>query len=167
MAATPAPALTPSPAPALTPTFQVLMELIKDTVPAGVINVVTGYGTEAGAALTQSKGIAKVAFTGSTPTGTAVLKEAAESLIPVTVELGGKSPNIVFSSVMSSDDAFLDKAVEGAVLFALNQGEVCTQQSRLLVQEEIYVCHRQIEPKTSRPQAGLLYSHALTRLSPF
>ena len=130
-----------------TPTsIMALMELIKDTVPPGVLNVVTGYGTEAGAALTQSKGIAKVAFTGSTPTGTAVLKEAAESLIPVTVELGGKSPNIVFSSVMSSDDAFLDKAVEGAVLFALNQGEVCTQQSRLLVQEDIYVCRRKIEP---------------------
>lgn len=116
----------------------VLMDLIKDHVPAGVINVVTGYGSEAGSALAKSKGVAKLGFTGSTATGTAVLKEAAESLIPVTLELGGKSPNIFFSSVMDQDDAFLDKAVEGAVLFALNQGEVCTCQSRLLVQEDIY-----------------------------
>ena len=122
-----------------TPTsIMALMELIKDVVPPGVINVVSGYGAEAGEALASSQGIAKLAFTGSTATGTHVLKKAAESLIPTTVELGGKSPNIFFSSVMDEDDAFLDKAVEGAVLFALNQGEVCTCQSRLLVQEDIY-----------------------------
>ena len=115
-----------------------LMELLQDVVPPGVINVVTGYGAEAGSALAKSKGIAKLGFTGSTDTGKAILKEAAESLIPVTLELGGKSPNIFFSSVMDADDAFLDKAVEGAVLFALNQGEVCTCQSRLLVQEDIF-----------------------------
>jgi len=122
-----------------TPTsIMVLMELIKDVLPAGVVNVVTGYGSEAGSALAKSKGIAKLGFTGSTATGTAILKEAAESLIPTTLELGGKSPNIFFSSVMDQDDAFLDKAVEGAVLFALNQGEVCTCNSRMLVQEDIY-----------------------------
>jgi aldehyde dehydrogenase len=122
-----------------TPTsIMALMELLQDVVPPGVINVVTGYGAEAGSALAKSKGIAKLGFTGSTATGTAILKEAAESLIPVTLELGGKSPNIFFSSVMDADDAFLDKAVEGAVLFALNQGEVCTCQSRLLVQEDIF-----------------------------
>lgn len=122
-----------------TPTsIMVLMDLIKDVVPPGVINVVTGYGAEAGDALASSDGIAKLAFTGSTATGIAVAKKAADSLIPVTLELGGKSPNIFFSSIMNEDDELLDKAVEGAVLFALNQGEVCTCQSRLLVQEDIY-----------------------------
>ena len=86
-----------------------------------VINVVTGYGAEAGVALASSKGIAKVGFTGSTATGTAVLQAAADNLIPATMELGGKSPNIFFSSIADEDDALLDKAVEGAVLFALNQ----------------------------------------------
>jgi len=122
-----------------TPTsIMCFMDLIKDTLPPGVINVVSGYGAEAGEALATSKGIAKLAFTGSTATGTSILKAAADNLIPTTLELGGKSPNIFFSSVCDADDAFLDKAVEGAVLFALNQGEVCTCQSRLLVQEEIY-----------------------------
>jgi len=122
-----------------TPTsIMALMELIAGEVPAGVLNVVTGYGAEAGDALANSKGIAKLAFTGSTATGTRILQAAAESLIPTTLELGGKSPNIFFSSIMDQDDALLDKAVEGAVLFALNQGEVCTCQSRLLVQEDIY-----------------------------
>merc|ERR1719272_2478267 len=116
-----------------------LMDLIKDVLPPGVINVVTGFGAEAGDALAKSKSINKLAFTGSTVTGQYILQEAAESLIPVTLELGGKSPNIFFSSIMDEDDALLDKAVEGAVLFALNQGEVCTCQSRLLVQEDIYV----------------------------
>merc|ERR1712113_561865 len=101
-------------------------------------NVVTGYGREAGAALAESRGIAKVGFTGSTATGTKILKAAADSLIPTTLELGGKSPNIFFSSICDKDDELLDKAIEGAVLFALNQGEVCTCQSRLLVQEDIY-----------------------------
>ena len=115
-----------------------LMELIKDVVPPGVINVVTGYGAEAGKALAESTGIAKIAFTGSTNTGTAILSAAAANLIPATMELGGKSPNIFFSSIADHDDALFDKAVEGAVLFALNQGEVCTCQSRLLIQEDIY-----------------------------
>lgn len=122
-----------------TPTsIMAFMDLIKDELPAGVLNVVSGFGAEAGDALAHSQGIAKLGFTGSTATGTAIAKAAAESLIPVTLELGGKSPNIFFSSVMDADDAFLDKAVEGAVMFALNQGEVCTCQSRLLVQEDIY-----------------------------
>jgi aldehyde dehydrogenase len=115
-----------------------LMELIKDAVPAGLINVVSGFGPEAGEALATSKGIAKLGFTGSTVTGTRILKAAADSMIPTTLELGGKSPNIFFKSVCDADDEFFDKAVEGAVLFALNQGEVCTCQSRLLVHEDIY-----------------------------
>lgn len=122
-----------------TPTsIMVLMDLIKDELPPGVINVVTGFGAEAGEALTSSEGIAKLAFTGSTVTGKKIMKKAADLMIPVTLELGGKSPNIFFSSIFDQDDAFLDKAVEGAVMFALNQGEVCTCQSRLLVQEDIY-----------------------------
>lgn len=124
-----------------TPTsIMALMELIKEAniLPPGVLNVVTGFGAEAGEALATSKGIDKVAFTGSTATGTHVLHAAADSLIPTTLELGGKSPSVFFSSVCDKDDEFLDKAVEGAVLFALNQGEVCTCNSRWLVQEDIY-----------------------------
>jgi aldehyde dehydrogenase len=122
-----------------TPTsIMALMELLQDVVPPGVINVVTGYGAEAGTALASHTGIAKIGFTGSTATGTYVLKAAADNLIPATMELGGKSPNIFFSSIADKDDALLDKAVEGAVMFALNQGEVCTCQSRLLIQEDIY-----------------------------
>lgn len=122
-----------------TPTsIMVLMELLQDVIPPGVLNVVTGYGKEAGEALATSKGIAKLAFTGSTATGTHVLKNAADLLIPTTLELGGKSPNIFFSSIADKDDELFDKAIEGAVLFAFNQGEVCTCQSRLLVQEDIF-----------------------------
>merc|ERR1712187_1036642 len=122
-----------------TPTsIMALMELIQKEIPPGVINVVTGYGAEAGQALATHKDIAKIASTGSTATGTHILKCAAENLIPSTVELGGKSPQIFFPSVFDADDAFLDKAVEGAVLFALNQGEDCTCNSRLLVHEDIY-----------------------------
>jgi aldehyde dehydrogenase len=122
-----------------TPTsIMVLMDILKDVIPPGVINVVTGFGKEAGEALATSKGIAKIAFTGSTATGQRIMKAAGENLIPATLELGGKSPNIFFPSVMDKDDEFLDKAVEGAVLFALNQGEVCTCQSRLLVHEDIF-----------------------------
>ena len=122
-----------------TPTsIMALMELISDAVPAGVINVVTGYGIEAGTALASHTDIAKIGFTGSTATGAHILKAAADNLIPATMELGGKSPNIFFSSIADEDDALLDKAVEGAVMFALNQGEVCTCQSRLLVQEDIF-----------------------------
>jgi aldehyde dehydrogenase len=115
-----------------------LMELIQDLLPAGVLNIVTGFGLEAGKPLAQSPGIAKVAFTGETTTGRLIMQYASENLIPVTMELGGKSPNIFFPSVMDADDEFLDKAIEGAVLFALNQGEVCTCPSRILVHESIF-----------------------------
>lgn len=122
-----------------TPTsIMVFMDLIKDVLPPGVLNVVTGFGEEAGAALATSKVISKLAFTGETTTGKLIMKNAADNLIPVTMELGGKSPQIFFSSVLDHDDEFLDKAVEGAVLFALNQGEVCTCPSRMLIQEDIY-----------------------------
>ncbi|OYU80109.1 MAG: aldehyde dehydrogenase, partial [Flavobacterium sp. BFFFF1] len=110
-----------------TPTsIMILMELIGDLLPPGVLNIVTGFGPEAGKPLAQSEKIAKVSFTGETTTGRLIMQYASENLIPVTMELGGKSPNIFFSSVADEDDAFFDKAVEGAVLFALNQGEVCT-----------------------------------------
>ena len=122
-----------------TPTsIMVLMELIADVVPPGVINVVTGFGAEAGKPLATSKKVAKVAFTGETTTGRLIMQYASENLIPVTMELGGKSPNIFMKSVADADDAFFDKAVEGAVMFALNQGEVCTCPSRILVHEDIY-----------------------------
>jgi aldehyde dehydrogenase len=122
-----------------TPTsIMCLLELIQDVLPAGVLNVVTGFGLEAGKPLAQSPRIAKVAFTGETTTGRLIMQYASENLIPVTMELGGKSPNIFFSSVADADDAYFNKAVEGAVMFALNQGEVCTCPSRILVQEDIY-----------------------------
>ncbi len=116
----------------------ILMELIADILPPGVLNVVNGYGREAGMPLATSRRIAKIAFTGSTATGRVIAQAAATSLIPATFELGGKSPNIFFEDVMAADDAFLDKAVEGMVLFAFNQGEVCTCPSRALIQESIY-----------------------------
>ncbi|MCQ4437244.1 aldehyde dehydrogenase family protein, partial [Clostridioides difficile] len=116
----------------------VLMELIGDLFPAGTINIVNGCGKEAGEALATSKRIAKIAFTGSTPVGKHILRAAADNLIPSTVELGGKSPNIFFADVLDQDDAFLDKALEGLALFARNQGEVCTCPSRILIQESIY-----------------------------
>ncbi|MCC6007434.1 MAG: aldehyde dehydrogenase family protein [Rhodobacteraceae bacterium] len=118
--------------------IMVLAELIADLLPAGVLNIVNGTGTEVGAPLASSRRIAKIAFTGSTQTGRKIMQAATENLIPVTLELGGKSPNIFFSDVMAQDDAFLDKAVEGFVLFAFNQGEVCTCPSRALIQEDIY-----------------------------
>lgn len=122
-----------------TPTsIMVLMELIGNIVPAGVINVVTGFGIEAGKPLATSTRVAKVAFTGETTTGRLIMQYASENLIPVTMELGGKSPNIFMKSVADADDEFFDKAVEGAVMFALNQGEVCTCPSRILVHEDIY-----------------------------
>jgi aldehyde dehydrogenase len=116
----------------------VLMEVIGDLLPAGVLNVVNGYGAEAGQALATSKRIAKIAFTGSTPVGSHILKCAAENIIPSTVELGGKSPNIYFEDIMNFEDEFISKCVEGTVLAFFNQGEVCTCPSRLLVQESIY-----------------------------
>ncbi|MCY4778024.1 aldehyde dehydrogenase [Sphingobacterium sp. UT-1RO-CII-1] len=122
-----------------TPTsIMVLMELIGDLIPEGVVNVVNGFGSELGRALVANPKVSKAAFTGSTATGRMVMQYATENIIPVTLELGGKSPNIFFNSVMDHDDAFLDKAIEGAVLFALNQGEICTCPSRLLIQEDIY-----------------------------
>ena len=122
-----------------TPTsIMCLLEIIKDIVPAGVLNVVTGFGPEAGKPLAQSPRISKVSFTGETTTGRLIMQYASENLIPVTMELGGKSPNIFFPSVADADDDFFDKAVEGAVLFAVNQGEVCTCPSRILVHESIY-----------------------------
>ncbi|MPT35971.1 MAG: aldehyde dehydrogenase [Flavobacterium sp.] len=116
----------------------VLMDLIKDVVPPGVINIVNGFGIEAGKPLATSPRIAKVSFTGETTTGRLIMQYAAENIIPSTMELGGKSPNIFFKSVADADDAFFDKAVEGAVMFALNQGEICTCPSRMLVHEAIY-----------------------------
>ena len=122
-----------------TPTsIMVLMELIGDILPPGVLNIVTGFGPEAGKPLASSPRIAKVSFTGETTTGRLIMQYASENLIPVTMELGGKSPNIFFESVADADDEFFDKAIEGAVLFALNQGEVCTCPSRILVHENIY-----------------------------
>lgn len=116
----------------------VLAGLIADLLPAGVLNIVNGFGREAGMPLATSKRIAKIAFTGSTATGRHIAQAAAANLIPATLELGGKSPNLFFDDVMAEDDAFLDKAIEGLVLFAFNQGEVCTCPSRALIQEGIY-----------------------------
>jgi aldehyde dehydrogenase len=116
----------------------VWLELIGDLLPPGVLNVVNGFGLEAGKPLASSSRIAKIAFTGETTTGRLIMQYASQNLIPVTLELGGKSPNIFFDDVMAKDDAFLDKAIEGFVLFALNQGEVCTCPSRALVHESIY-----------------------------
>jgi aldehyde dehydrogenase len=113
------------------------IDLIKDLLPPGVVNVVHGFGPEAGKPLAQSSRVAKVAFTGETTTGRLIMQYASENLIPVTLELGGKSPNIFFDSVMAEDDAFFDKCLEGAAMFALNQGEVCTCPSRVLVQNSI------------------------------
>lgn len=116
----------------------VMAELIADLLPPGVLNIVNGYGREAGMPLATSRRIAKIAFTGSTATGKVIAQAAAGNLIPATLELGGKSPNLFFDDVMAADDAFLDKAIEGLVLFAFNQGEVCTCPSRALIQESIY-----------------------------
>ncbi len=115
-----------------------LAEVIGGIVPPGVLNIVNGPGAEIGKALASNKRIAKVSFTGETVTGRLIMSYAAQNLIPSTTELGGKSPNIFFEDVMASDDAFLDKAIEGLVLFAFNKGEVCTCPSRALIQESIY-----------------------------
>ena len=113
-------------------------ELVGDLLPPGVLNIVNGYGLEAGKPLASSSRIAKIAFTGETTTGRLIMQYASQNLIPVTLELGGKSPNIFFSDVTAEDDDYLDKAIEGFVMFALNQGEVCTCPSRALIQESIY-----------------------------
>ncbi len=115
-----------------------LLSFIEDLLPPGVLNIVNGIGEEAGAALSASPRIAKIAFTGSTPVGKLIMKAAADNLTNITLELGGKSPNIFFADVMNEDDDFLDKALEGFTMFALNQGEICTCPSRALVQESIY-----------------------------
>ncbi len=115
-----------------------LVELIGDLLPAGVVNVVNGFGVEAGKPLASSPRISKIAFTGETTTGRLIMQYASENLIPVTLELGGKSPNIFFEDVAAEHDAFYDKALEGFAMFALNQGEVCTCPSRALVQRSIY-----------------------------
>jgi aldehyde dehydrogenase len=118
--------------------IMVLMELIGDLLPPGVLNVVNGFGLEAGKPLASNKRIAKIAFTGETSTGRLIMQYASQNLIPVTLELGGKSPNIFFQDVTAEDDDYLDKALEGFAMFALNQGEVCTCPSRALVHEKIY-----------------------------
>ena len=131
--------------------IMVFMDLIADLLPPGVLNVVNGFGLEAGKPLASSKRIAKIAFTGETSTGRLIMQYAAENLIPVTLELGGKSPNVFFADVAREDDDFLDKALEGFAMFALNQGEVCTCPSRALVQESIY--ERFMEKAVKRVEA--------------
>ncbi|GGO98866.1 aldehyde dehydrogenase [Stakelama pacifica] len=131
--------------------IMVWLEIVGDLLPAGVLNVVNGFGLEAGKPLASSKRIAKIAFTGETGTGRLIMQYASENLIPVTLELGGKSPNIFFADVAREDDDFLDKAIEGFAMFALNQGEVCTCPSRALVQESIY--DRFMERAIKRVQA--------------
>ncbi|MGV1837065.1 aldehyde dehydrogenase [Rhizobium rhizogenes] len=116
----------------------VFAELIADILPPGVLNIVNGFGLEAGKPLASSPRIAKIAFTGETTTGRLIMQYASQNLIPITLELGGKSPNIFFKDVAEEDDDFLDKAIEGFVMFALNQGEVCTCPSRALIHESIY-----------------------------
>jgi len=139
-----APALAAGNAVVLKPAEQtpasilLLMELIEDLIPPGVVNIVNGFGLEAGKPLASSNRIAKIAFTGETTTGRLIMQYASQNLIPVTLELGGKSPNIFFKDVLEEDDDFFDKALEGFAMFALNQGEVCTCPSRALIQESIY-----------------------------
>ena len=117
--------------------IMVLMELIGHLIPPGVVNIVNGYGLEAGKPLASSTRIAKIAFTGETTTGRMILQYASQNLIPSTLELGGKSPNIFFKDIAEADDDFFDKCIEGFVMFALNQGEVCTCPSRALIHEDI------------------------------
>ena len=135
-----------------------LMELIGDLLPPGVVNVVNGFGTEAGKPLASSPRIAKIAFTGETTTGRLIMQYASDNIIPVTLELGGKSPNLFFADVADADDAFYDKALEGFVLFALNQGEVCTCPSRALIEEKIY--DKFLTDATKRTQA-IIQGHPL------
>jgi aldehyde dehydrogenase len=118
--------------------IMVWIELVADLLPPGVLNIVNGFGLEAGKPLASSNRIAKIAFTGETTTGRLIMQYASQNLIPVTLELGGKSPNIFFKDVAAEDDDFFDKAIEGFVMFALNQGEVCTCPSRALVHEDIF-----------------------------
>ncbi|HZZ49111.1 MAG TPA: aldehyde dehydrogenase family protein [Pseudonocardia sp.] len=139
-----APALAAGNAVVLKPAEQtpasihVLLDAVADLLPPGVLNIVNGFGVEAGKPLASNKRIRKIAFTGETTTGRLIMQYASENLIPVTLELGGKSPNVFFNDVAAQDDAFYDKALEGFAMFALNQGEVCTCPSRALIQQEIY-----------------------------
>ncbi len=135
-----------------------LMELIADLLPAGVVNIVNGFGVEAGKPLASSPRIAKIAFTGETTTGRLIMQYASENIIPVTLELGGKSPNIFFADVAAEDDAFYDKALEGFALFALNQGEVCTCPSRALIDTKIY--DKFLSDATARTKA-IIQGHPL------
>ena len=152
-----APALAAGNAVVLKPAEQtplsilVLLELVGDLLPQGVLNVVNGFGLEAGKPLASSKRINKVAFTGETTTGRLIMQYASQNIIPVTLELGGKSPNIFFADTMREDDAYFDKCLEGFAMFALNQGEVCTCPSRALVEESIY--DRFMERATKRVEA--------------
>src|ERR1700681_4211111 len=126
------------PAEQMPPALLVMSDLVQVMLPPGVLNIINGFGLEAGKPLASNPRIAKIAFTGETTTGRLIMQYAAENIIPVTLELGGKSPNIFFADVLNEDDAFFDKALEGFTMFALNQGEVCTCPSRALVQESIY-----------------------------
>jgi aldehyde dehydrogenase len=114
------------------------MELMADILPPGILNVVNGFGVEAGKPLASSTRIGKIAFTGETTTGRLIMQYASQNIIPVTLELGGKSPNIFFADVLRENDDFFDKCLEGFAMFALNQGEVCTCPSRAIIQESIY-----------------------------
>ncbi len=140
-----------------------VLELVGDLLPAGVLNVVNGFGVEAGKPLASSNRIAKVAFTGETTTGRLIMQYASQNLIPVTLELGGKSPNIFFESVAGERDAFYDKALEGFTLFALNQGEVCTCPSRALVQESIYSDFVQRRARPGRARSSRATRSTTTR----
>lgn len=137
--------------------IMVWLELVGDVIPDGVLNVVNGYGPEAGQALATNERISKIAFTGETTTGRLIMQYASENIIPVTLELGGEGPNVFFESVMDADDDYFDKVLEGAAMFALNQGEVCTCPSHILVQESIaeefidHVVERVKNIKTGHP----------------
>jgi aldehyde dehydrogenase len=138
-------------------------ELVADLLPPGVLNIVNGFGLEAGKPLASSSRVAKIAFTGETTTGRLIMQYASQNLIPVTLELGGKSPNIFFADVLNEDDDFFDKAIEGFVMFALNQGEVCTCPSRALIQESIYdrFMERALERVAAIKQASPLESSTM------
>ena len=147
----------------------VFAELIQDMLPPGVLNIVNGFGLEAGKPLASSPRIGKIAFTGETTTGRLIMQYASENIIPVTLELGGKSPNIFFADVMREDDAFVDKALEGFAMFALNQGEVCTCPSRALVQRSIYdrFMERAVRARGKHPPGRSLRDEHADRRSGF
>jgi aldehyde dehydrogenase len=141
----------------------VVIELIADLLPAGTLNVVNGFGLEAGKPLASSSRIAKIAFTGETTTGRLIMQYASQNIIPVTLELGGKSPNVFFEDIMDTDDGLFDKALEGFTMFALNQGEVCTCPSRAIIQESIYdkFMERALERVKAIKQASPLESDTM------